>query len=170
MKKTKLITFCALMASLGTVVLFLGGITKVLDLTAVMIATALVYVAFEEARYYSALVYLVISGLALLLPLEMSVKVEFWIFGIYPIVKAIFEKLPNVIAWILKSVFMVFSFVGLTLLLQFVLGYPEVWYINLIFCVAGVFMYVLFDIALTRFSKYYRGKLRHQLRIDRFFR
>ena len=170
MKKTKLITFCALMASLGTVVLFLGGITKVLDLTAVMIATALVYVAFEEARYYSSLVYLVISGLALLLPLEMSVKDEFWIFGIYPIVKAIFEKLPNVIAWILKSVFMVFSFVGLTLLLQFVLGYPEVWYINLIFCVAGAIMYVLFDIALTRFSKYYRGKLRHQLRIDRFFR
>lgn len=170
MKKTRIITFCALMAALGTVVLLLGGITRVLDLTAVMVATALVYVAYEEARYYSILVYFVIGGLAFLLPIEISVAVEFLIFGIYPVVKSLLEKLPRVVCWILKSIFMTASFVGLTLLLQFVLGYPEVWYINLIFCVAGILMYVLFDVALTRFSRYYQGKLRRQLRIDRFFR
>ncbi len=170
MKKTRQITFCALMSALGAVVLLLGGITRVLDLTAVMVATALVYVAFEETKYFSILVYGVIGGLAFLLPIEISVAVEFLIFGIYPVVKALLERLPKIVAWIFKAIFMSASFVGLTLLLQFVLGYPEVWYINLIFCLAGIIMYVIFDIALTRFDRYYQGKLRRQLRIDKFFR
>lgn len=170
MNKTKKLTFLAFMSALGVVALFLGGITRVLDLTAVMAATALIFVCFEETRYYALLSYAVIGALAFLLPIEKSVSVEFLIFGIYPAVKPVFEKTPKVISFVLKFVFMTASFVGLTLLLQFVLGYPEVWYINVLFCVAGVVIYVVFDIFLTRFTIYYRLKLRHQLRLDRFFR
>ena len=82
MNKTKKLTFLAFMSALGVVALFLGGITRVLDLTAVMVATALIFVCFEETRYYALLSYGVIGALAFLLPIEKSVAVEFLIFGI----------------------------------------------------------------------------------------
>lgn len=158
------------MSALGIVALFLGGITGVLDLTAVIIATALIFVAFEELRFYALAIYAVTGLLAFILPIDISVAIEYLIFGVYPILKFYIDKLPKIIAWILKLAYMICAFVGLTLLLQFVLGSPEVWYINLVFCVAGVVIFVLVDILLKRLSIYYRLKLRGQLRIDRFFK
>ncbi len=168
-KRTKYIAFCGIISALGVVALLLGGITRVLDLTAVIIATALIFVTFEEIRFYALSVYVVTGLLAFILPIDISVAIEYLIFAIYPILRFYIEKLPRVLAWVIKLIYMICAFVGLTLLLQFVLGSPEVWYINVIFCIGGVLAFILVDILLKRLSIYYRIKLRKQLRIDKFF-
>lgn len=169
-RKAKYVAFCGILSALGIVALFLGGITGVLDLTAVIIATALIFVAFEELRFYALAIYAVTGLLAFILPIDISVAIEYLIFAIYPILKFYIDKLPKILAWIIKLAYMSCAFVGLTLLLQFVLGSPEVWYINVVFCVGGVIAFILVDILLKRLSIYYRLKLRKQLRIDRFFK
>ena len=169
MKKTKYVAFCGIISALGVVALLLGGITRVLDLTAVIIATALIFVTFEEIRFNALFVYAVTGLLAFVLPIDMSVAIEYLIFAIYPILRFYIEKLPKVLAWVIKLTYMIAAFVSITLILEFVLGMPEVWYINVVFCVAGVVMFILVDILLKRLSIYYRLKLRKQLRIDKFF-
>ncbi len=170
LKKTKYIAFCGIFSALGIVALFLGGITRILDLSAVIIATALMLIAFEELKFYALAIYFVTGLLAFILPIDTSVAVEYLLFAIYPVFKPYIERLPKVIAFIIKVLYMSLAFVGLTLLLQFVLGSPDVWYINLIFCVGGVISFILVDVLLSRLSLYYKYKLRRQLKIDRFFK
>ena len=44
MKNTKYIAFSAMMAALGTVILFLGSFIEIMDLTAVIIASICIFV------------------------------------------------------------------------------------------------------------------------------
>ena len=169
-KRTKYIAFCGIFSALGIVALFLGGITRILDLSAVIIATALMLIAFEELKFSALAIYFVTGILAFVLPIDISVAIEYLLFAIYPVFKPYLEKLPRALAWTIKVAYMCISFVGLTLLLQFVLGSPDVWYINVIFCVGGVMSFVLVDVLLSRLSLYYKYKLRGQLKIDRFFK
>jgi len=169
MKKTKQITFCALMSALGAVSLLLGGITRVLDLTAVVICAILIFVVFSELKYQALIVYFVTATLAFVLPIEKTVAVEYLIFAIYPILKPLFEKAGKIFGTIIKLAFMISSSLALVLIFRFVFMMVDIWYIDLAFGIGLVLAYFLFDIALTRFKLYYFYKLRKQLRIDRFF-
>lgn len=160
-----------MMAALSVVFLFLGGLTGVLELTGVVIAAAIIFITYEELKFSALGVYLVTAVVAFFIPfVGTTVACEYLIFAIYPLLKPFFDKLPKMLRVVIKLVFMAVSFVGLTLLTNFVLGMPEVWYINLIFCVSGTVIYYLFDMFLTRFDFYYRFKLRHKLGLDRFFK
>lgn len=169
MKKTKYLTFSALMSALGAVALLLGGITRVLDLTAVVIGAMIIYVVYAELKYSAIVVYFVTAILAFIMPIEKTVAVEYLIFAIYPVIKPLFEKTGKVISVILKLVFMTASSVSLVLIFRFVFLMVDMWYFDLAFGVGLVLVYFIFDIALKRFDLYYRYKLRHQLRIDKFF-
>lgn len=170
MKKSKQIAFCALMIALSVVFLLLGGITSILDLTAVVISAMVLFVVYEELKFAAVLVYLGVTLIAFILPNGLTMAVEYAIFAIYPILKPIFEKAPKVVSIIIKLIFMIASVTTLTLLLNFVLSTPEVWYINLAFGVGAVVFYYLFDLVLTKFGKYYRETLRSKLRLDKFFK
>ena len=170
MKKTKQIAFCALMVALSVVFLLLGGITTILDLSAVILSAVVLFIVFEELKYSAILVYLATTLIAFLLPNGLTMAVEYAIFAIYPILKPLFEKTGKVLSWIIKILFMSLSVAGLTLLLNFVLSTPEVWYINLIFALGAIFVYILFDVVLTKFGRIYREKLRSKLKLDKFFK
>lgn len=157
------------MSALGAVVLLLGGITQVLDLTAVVICTIIIFVVFSELKYNAIIVYAVTGLLAFVLPINIAVAIEYLIFAIYPVLKPLFEKAGKVLSVIIKLIFMVISSASLVLIFRFVLGMVDVWYIDIAFGIGLVAVYYLFDVALTRFNIYYCNKLRHQLRIDRFF-
>ena len=170
MRKTKRVAFCGILCALGVVSLLLGGITKVLDLTAVIIATILMFIAYEELKAYALLVYAATAILAFVMPIDITVAIEYLIFAIYPVMKPQLEKLPKSLSWAIKLAYMTISFVGLTLLLQFVLGSPDVWYVNVLFCLGGIVIFIIVDVMLTRLALYYKYKLRHQLGIDRLFK
>lgn len=157
------------MSALGAVTLLLGGITRILDLTAVVICAIIVFVVFYELKYSAIAVYLVTAVLAFVLPIEKTIAVEYLIFAIYPVLKPLFEKAGKLFGTIIKLVFMIISSASLVLIFRFVFMMVDVWYIDLIFAIGLVACYFLFDIALTRFKLYYCYKLRHQLRIDKFF-
>ncbi|MBO5439211.1 MAG: hypothetical protein J6A53_00980 [Clostridia bacterium] len=169
MKKTKHLTFCALMSALGAIALLLGGITRVLDLTAVVIGAMIIFVVFTELKYSALAVYAVTALLAFILPIEKTVAVEYLIFAIYPILKPLFERAGRVFGLAIKLIFMIISSASLVLIFRFVFMMVDLWYIDLIFAIGLVACYFLFDVALTRFKLYYQFKLRHQLKIDRFF-
>ena len=169
MKKTKHLTFCALMVAISIVILLLGGVTQVLDLTAVVACAMIIFVVFEELKYSALLVYGATAVLTFFLLAKKEVAVEYVIFAIYPVLKPLFEKAGKVFVTLIKLFFMAAMSVGMTLLFRYVFMSADVWYIDLIFCVGLIVCYYIFDIALNRFKLYYHCKLRHQLRIDRFF-
>ncbi len=157
------------MAAVSFIVLLLGGASQVLDLTAVVVCAMIIFVVHTELRYSSLLTYAVAATLAFLILPNKEIAVEYLIFAVYPILKPIFEKAGKFFGKILKIAFMVASSAALTLLFRYVFMTGDVWYIDVAFGVTLVACYMFFDIALTRFDVYYRFKLRHQLRIDRFF-
>ncbi len=169
MKKTKHLTFCALMVAISIVILLLGGITQILDLTAVVICAIIIFVVFEELRYSALLVYGATAVLTFFLLAKKEIAVEYVIFAIYPILKPLFEKAGKALGAVIKFIFMSAMSVALTLLFRYVFMSADIWYMDLVFCIGLIACYFLFDIAINRFRPYYHFKLRHQLRIDRFF-
>ena len=57
MKKAREVAFLGIITALSVVSLFIGTIIGVLDITAAVLASLLVLVAFEELRWKSILVY-----------------------------------------------------------------------------------------------------------------
>ena len=97
MKKTKQITFCGLMTALSIIILLLGGITRVLDITTVVICAIIIFVIYEELKYGALLVYFATVLLAFALLPNKEIGIEYAIFAIYPIVKPLFEKTGKII-------------------------------------------------------------------------
>lgn len=157
------------MSALGIVVLLLGTLIDVLDLTVVLLASLLVLIALEEMGYKSVSIYIVTSVLALIILPNKLLGIEYVLIGIYPIIKCFLDKRAKVVKIILKAVYMVVAVLIIVLLMNFVFMAQEVWYLNVAFGIGGLVMLVLFDILLFRFAMFYRFKLRHQLRLDSFF-
>lgn len=153
-KGTRALTLSAVFSALGVVLLALGSLLQVLDLTMAVLASFLVILAVIELRgRYPYLIYAVTAVLGLLLcPVKTAPVVYLCFAGYYPIIKARLEaKLPRVLCWIIKIV--IFN-AGLALALFLsvkiftVLVVPAVWYYFLLPLLTGVF--ILYDIALTR--------------------
>lgn len=172
MKNTKRLALCSVVSALGVVLLLLGSLVEVLDLTVAMLASILtVIIVVEVGGFWPWLTYLVISAVSLLvLPYKMPAFV-FLLSGYYPIVKEKLERLNRVLAWAIKVV--IFNASLAVGLLAFKLFAPEadlslipnlsptLTYVVL-FAVGNV-VFVLYDIALTRIISFYIYKLR-----DRF--
>lgn len=166
MKKTKKITLAAILSALGVIVLMLGSIFTMLDLTMVAIASLLVVVAvIELGEFYPYLVWLVTGVLAcLLLPDKFSAILYMIFGGIYPILKAMFERLHFLIAWVLKLSYFNTMLTLLIVLCNYIFKLPDTdlsfnWLVYLL-C-NGVF--VLYDIAATEMIIVYMVKLRKTL-------
>ena len=169
MKKTKIITFSALMAALSIAFLLLGSFLDVFDFTVVILSALLVLLAWEEMRYASLGVYAVTLTIALLLLPNKLIGVEYAILGIYPVLKFFFDKAKKPFNFILKYAYGALAIAGIVVLSKFVFTPDMPDYMVWLLSLGGVLIFVLFDILLFRFIMYYRFKLRHQLRLDKFF-
>jgi len=171
-RTTKNLVLSAIFAALGVVILSLGSIIEVLDLSVCAAASLLIVVSVIEIGYYwPFLTYLVTAVLsALLLPNKFCAVVYILFAGLYPIFKAMFERLHYVISWILK-----FSFFNTTLLLiivftVYVLHLEDTgmgFEILLILTANGVFL--LYDFVLTRLITLYLVKFRRLLGMKNYF-
>ena len=158
------------MTAVSIIILLLGGITKVLDITTVVICAVIISVVFEEVKYGALFVYFATAILTFALLPNKDLGVEYVIFAIYPIVKPVFDKIPKPFSAIIKIIFMAIMSAILALLFRYIFYPGELWYVDLAFFVGLTVCYYLFDISLTRFKRYYYFVLRQKLRIDRFFR
>lgn len=158
------------MTALSIIILLLGGITRVLDITTVVICAIIIFVIYEELKYGALLVYFATALLAFILLPNKEIGVEYAIFAVYPIIKPLFEKTGKIMSIIIKILFMTIMSVSLTLLFRYIVYPGDMWYVDAAFCVGLIACYYLFDVSLNRFRPYYYFVLRKKLKIDRFFR
>ena len=160
------------MTALGVVVLFLLSLADVLSLTAILLASVCLFITAEELGSLKALtVYIATGLLAILLLGGRLTAIEYLLFGFYPVLKRFIEKTPKAVSLILKGIYIVGATVCDMLIIKFFFPQgDEELYIQIIAVVASFIWLVLYDVCYTRLARYYRFKLRAQLRIDKFFK
>lgn len=173
--QTKNLTIAAVCAALGTVVMYVGSLIEVLDLTTVFAASLLViFLQLELGGPWPTLLWLVTSLLTLILLPNRFCAFEYACFGgLYPILKYWIEKLPRRLAYFLK--FLVFNilfgvvlFVSIWLFGMEELTLPVIGTITptvyiLILLVLGNFVFVAYDIFITRMIRLYFFKIRDKI-------
>lgn len=181
-EKTKKLTLGAVLASMGVVLLTIGGFIEVLDLSMAALASFFcIFAVIEMGKGYPVMIYAATGILAVaLMPQSLSGWIYLLFFGYYPIVKEKLEKLPQTVAWILKlAVFNLAVTVYATICYFLFLGDLEILLsefsslfggmniggalIAIIYAVLNV-TFVIYDFALTKLITLYLVRLRRKFR------
>lgn len=173
MKKSKKLALCAIMSALSVLILFAGAVIDVFSMTAAAAASLFTAVIMiEVGNPYPWLVWGVTSALSMiLLPNKFPAIMYFVLCGIYPILKAEFERFHYLVGWTLKlSVFNI----SLILLIT---ATKYIFYLNdsdldftIPVIVLGNLALILYDIALSRILLLYVIKLRKRLGLGNYFK
>ncbi len=163
---------CGVFGALCIVLLYLGSLS-VLDLSAIVICAVLTMILrIELGSNVLPWVYVAVTGvLALLLLPSKLIAVEYLLVGgVYPLVKAAFEKLHPAFGWVLKISFIDCMVLLEILLTRFVLMSEEARIALTVpaILLATVFA-VLFDLALTVFISVYILKIRKRIGLKKLF-
>ena len=166
---TKRLTVCAMLSALGVVLLWIGSILEVAEISMAVIASLLCVIAVIE--YGGAapwLVYAVTGLLGLvLLPNKGIAAMYLLFFGYYPIVKEKLEQRPRVLRWVLKELIFYAAVLALAVVWKWLL-FPEAVLPSPLLLVALLVLaqvvFVLYDIALTRLISFYVFRLRQRFR------
>lgn len=171
--KSKKITLCAIFASLSLVIMYLGSILDIMDLTAAALASMLVYLSvIELGGYYPYALWLICSVLGIIiLPTKTGVLCYGLFAGIYPMFKLFFDRMNKILAWILKLSMFNTALIILMILAKrvFMTEFESVTF-TWIFAVLGNVTFVLYDIAMTKLLILYTVKLRTKFKIDKFLK
>ncbi|MBE6555672.1 MAG: hypothetical protein E7663_05535 [Ruminococcaceae bacterium] len=165
-KSTRYLAASAILCAISVILLALGALIEVLDLSMAALASlAVVFAVIEMKGKYPYLIYAVTSVLALLLlPVKTPALIYALFAGYYPIVKARCEgHLKKPLAWLVKLiVFGVGLFVAVFLSLRFFLPSETVaaWHYWLL--LIGMPVFVLYDVALTRLITVYYARWRRR--------
>lgn len=172
MRTAKKLALSAVFCALGVVILYLGALTGVLDLSACAMTCFLgVILVLEYGGAWPWMTYLATGILALLLlPDKNAALLYISLAGPYPMIKQALERtrLPNAVVWVCKIVIFNLALAVVEAVSFFILNIDieGIWLEVLLFAVGNV-AFVLLDIVLTRFIVIYRVRLRKKLR---FFR
>ncbi len=166
--QSKRLVFASLLCALSFVFMYIGNLTGVFDLCAVVVgAVCTIFAAIEMGGAWPWLVFAVTGVLcALLLPDKFIAMEYIALGGLYPILKAFFEKLPKIPSWAVKIVSFNIMLAACLALAKFVLGMQEEYIaFDIIVFAAGNVFFVIYDIALTVFIAYYFQYIRSKLKI-----
>ena len=172
-RKTRVMALSSLFVALSVVILYLGCFLEVVDLTVAAVASLLVLLSvIEMGKGTATMIWIATSILASLLLPNKFIAIEYaCLMGVYPLVKAFAERLPLVISWVIKLLFVNIALAIMVVLGHFVFAYPieSVWLMVATFVLATV-TGVVFDIALTKLLTLYLMRLRGMLRIERLLK
>ena len=169
-RQTICLTLSALLAALGVALLALGSLFETLDLSVAAIASFFcIYAVIEMRGGYPWMIWIVTSGLAFLLLPQKSPALFYLFLGHYPMIKALTERLPRVISWVVKLVWFHLSGILIFLGARFLLApnaewNTRIWYWVLLYLGALV-AFILFDLALTRIITFYLVRLQKRMGI-----
>jgi hypothetical protein len=167
-RSTKVLVFSAIMSALGVVMLSLGSVIEVLDLTMAQVASLLTFIVLLEAgSYWPWLVYAVTGTLAmLLLPNKFPALIYVAFSGFYPMIKQKVEPLGRVPSWIIKLASFNVALTLTVILCEKVFSLGDHFFsLSPWLFIGGNATFVLYDVALTRLIIFYIFKLRKRLRI-----
>ena len=165
----KKLAVCAMLAALGVVLLSLGAIIEVIDLSMAAVASLLCIIAvIEYGGSAPWLVYGVTSILSLILMPQTPAIFYTLFFGFYPILKEKFERKPRLVSWVYKLITFNISLATVIVLAVFlVLGtnnsLVNPLYIGIVAALAEL-VFVLYDMALTRLISFYIISIRRRFK------
>lgn len=173
MKKTKKISVCAMLAAVSVVILYLGSVFEIMDLTISCAASLTVlFCTVELGNRYAAAVYAATSILSLIIVPNKWIVIYFiMFFGIMPITKKLFEKTGKIFSWVLKIAAFnaeIFAFYFIAQKLDFFAenesGLPYL----IVLLVLANFVFIMSDILYTLlfviYDKKYRARIRKILK------
>ncbi len=170
MSKTKKLTLSAVMSAMGVVIMLLGSVIEIMDLSVcALVSLIVVFIYLEVGPSYAVGVYLSTSIIGLIiLPAKLMVAEYFLVFGIYPLLKALVEKLPKWSWIILKLVFINAVIWVLFAVSELLLGLPFFEGDNLLMK-AGLYVlmnvtFVVYDIFITVMVRLYYDKIRPRIK------
>lgn len=169
-ERTRRLSTCAMLSALGVVVLYLGSVIEVLDISMAVIASLFaIFAVIEYSAGYAWSIYAITSVLsAILLPNKFPALMYIIFFGFYPIIK---EKIENrrhkIVEWVLKELIFNACLIVLMILGNYVLMIDmRAWFVmEVLFFLLANGTFVIYDIALTRLISFYIFRLRKKLRI-----
>ena len=176
MNKTKKLTLSAALSALIVVILLLGSLVEILDLTTIFLAGLfLVFSVIELEGNWKWMIYAVSSILAILLLPNKFVAVEYTLLGVTVILKSYFERLPSILSWVLKFLSFNILFGVVIALFYLVLGMPyqnemifgvtlPAYLIPAVLLFLGNLCFLLYDVLLTRLISVYYYKYRSRVR------
>ena len=156
-----------MLTALSVVILWLGGLLNVLDLTTAVIASfAVVFVHIEMRAPWSFGVWAATSFLSILLT-QNSASLYYAVFcGLYAILKAYMERLPRILQWIVKIFTFNLLFTGIFLLAKYVFLLPdfdETGIMLAVLYVLGNLAFICYDIAMTVCINIYVMRIRRRI-------
>ena len=170
--QVKYLTVSAMLSALGVVILGLGAVIEVLDITVAIVASLLVtYAVIEIGGPYPWLILIVTSTIALLLlPLKTPVLFYAFLAGYYPILKQKIEKkMARLPAWALKFGILIVSlalmWAVMWLFAPALLETSGGWVMIAATLVLGVLAFVLYDFCLSRLIIFYFVKWQKRFKI-----
>lgn len=182
-QKTKKLTLGAMLAAIGAVLLLLGSLFQVLDLSMAAIASFVCIIAvIELGSSWAWIIYAVVGVISVLLrPTSFAPWVYIAFLGYYPIIKEKIERLIKPLSWALKmlcfNVALILSCVVMYFLFtaespanvfdffNTLLGMPTAGTAVAIGLYVFVnFVFVIYDIALTRLISTYIFRLRDKFK------
>lgn len=158
-----------MLSALGVILLYVGSVIQVADLSMAVLASLLcVFAVIEYGKTAPWLVFGVTSVLSLvLLPQKTPAVVYTLFFGFYPILKERFEKFDRIRCIVFKE--LVFNAALIVILLAMKILFLEftdipfmLYLIAIVLCEA---VFLVYDFALTRLISLYVYKLRKRFRI-----
>ena len=166
---TKQLTVCAMLSALGVVLLWIGSVLEVAEISMAVIASLLCIIAVIEYGGASPWLVYAVTGVlgAILLPNKGIAAMYLLFFGYYPIVKEKIERLTKGVRWVVKEAVFHVALIVLAVVWRWVLfpaaEMPATFLLVAMVAMAEV-VFVLYDIALTRLISFYVIRLRHRFR------
>ena len=160
-----------MLGALSVVLLYLGSIIDIIDISMAVIASlCCVFAVIEYGSGAATLVFGVTAVLSLIIIPQKSPAVMYtFFFGFYPILKEKFEKMNKMACWIWKEAVFNVALAVIIVVIKFLLlpaiDIPFMLYVIAVVACEAVF--VIYDIALTRLISLYVYKLRKRLRIKK---
>lgn len=174
MRQTKKLTLSAILVAISVVIMVLGGVISVLDLSMSALASLIVAFAYIEiGSPYTWLIWLATTVLSAVIFPGSLLWVSYLVaFGVYPILKGYIERLPRPF-WILVK--LAFANAAIWLMIagsQLVLGLPlfdtqSKWIKIGLYLFLNV-VFFAYDLCITACVRFYMEKLRH--RFQKFLR
>lgn len=175
-QKTKRLVFCAILCALSFVLAMLGTLMGVLDLTGVIFAGLFVaLIMIEIGLGYASMLWLVTSALLLLFLPDKLVAMEYAVCGgCYPILKNYVERIPaKIVQWGLKFVYFNAILTGLIFLatkVQLFMSADNDLNLEWIVYLVGNVFFLVYDLCMSVYIRYYLISLRQRLKVYKFLK
>lgn len=171
MKKSKKTAFAAILCALGIVIMYVGSIIDLLDITMACMASFLIVVSvLELGASYPLLIYFCTSVLSfLILPNKSVCLIYILFFGFYPMLKRILERMRMIFSWICKIALFNVMLIAYYFLAE-KLFFIKIEESKIVMTVLLNVIFVTFDLVLTMFVSFYVYKIRKRLRLDKLFK